>query len=74
VKESNRSISKGSIAQSRPEVSIVFCGDAQQVGVGFTLALEAMAVCAGLLTMEMEPTPKTERENVRCESRAEGAI
>jgi len=65
VKESNRPTSKSSIARSRTESSIVFCGDAQQVSDGFALALELMAANADLLPIETEPMPNMECKRVR---------
>ena len=56
MKESN---SQASTTRSRAVSGIVFCGDAEQLQIGFALALEAMAATPDLLTMEAEPVAST---------------
>ena len=42
---------------SRQRPTVVFCGDAEQVSVGFALALDLMESHADLLPMSPEPAP-----------------
>jgi len=46
-----------SAVRSRKRPTVVFCGDAEQVSVGFALALDLMESHADLLTMSPEPAP-----------------
>jgi hypothetical protein len=46
-----------SAVRSRKPPIVVFCGDAEQVSVGFALALDLMESHADLLTMSPEPAP-----------------
>ena len=43
--------------RSRKRPTVVFSGDAEQVSVGFALALDLMESHADLLTMSPEPAP-----------------
>ena len=46
---------QSAVRSRRP--TVVFCGDAEQVSVGFALALDLMESHADLLTMSPEPAP-----------------
>jgi hypothetical protein len=46
------------LLHSRERSTIVFCGDAEQVGAGFALALAVMKAHENLLIMSLESNPK----------------
>jgi hypothetical protein len=46
------------VLHSRARSTIVFCGDSEQVGAGFALALAVMEAHEDLLIMGLESNPK----------------
>ena len=58
VSSSNEGHREQSVGRSRKRSTIVFCGDAKQVSVGFALALAVMEDHENLLITSPESDPK----------------